>query len=321
MLHMSHMAHQNGPDEPKHPIGVVAERTGLSQDVLRAWERRYGLARPARSAGGQRLYSDADLEHLRLLSQAILGGRSIGRIAHLPLDELAALVQDDAEARRRRPRDAEVQARDDHVARAFEQVAALDGLALDALLRRSAAMLGAATFLDSVAAPLLRRVGEAWHAGDISPAQEHLATAVVKRVIDAVMHALPMSPASPVMISCTPAGERHEIGALLAAATAAVMGWQVVYLGADLPASDIAAAAERTQAHVVALSLVYASDSAAVARELRALRAALPQRTRLVVGGAAAAPILEDLRAADITYLEDLAALREELASRPGAKA
>src|SRR5215207_6184842 len=84
------MPHDNGP---RHPIGVVAERTGLSPDVLRVWERRYAVVEPHRSAGGQRLYSDADIERLSLLHRATQGGHGIGHVATMSKAKLEELVQ------------------------------------------------------------------------------------------------------------------------------------------------------------------------------------------------------------------------------------
>src|SRR5918999_1341804 len=83
-----------------HPIGVVTRRTGLSPDLLRVWEKRYHVVRPRRSSGGRRLYSDADIERLRLLYRATLAGRGIGQVATLSTPTLAALVRRDADADR-----------------------------------------------------------------------------------------------------------------------------------------------------------------------------------------------------------------------------
>ena len=89
--------------EAKHPIAIVAERTGLTQDVIRVWERRYGAVDPARGKGGQRLYTDADVERLHLLNRASDAGRSIGQIAKLPPSDLARMVDEVAPNARTSP--------------------------------------------------------------------------------------------------------------------------------------------------------------------------------------------------------------------------
>jgi MerR family transcriptional regulator, light-induced transcriptional regulator len=298
----------------RHPIGVVAERTGLSQEVLRVWERRYGAVRPIRAEGGQRLYTDEDVERLRLLRRATQGGRNIGGVAGLPMAELTRLVREDEEAGTRRsgngagaalvPVDLEP---------ALARVRALDGDALEAQLRRMAAVLGAAHFLEQVVAPFMRRVGEEWHGGRISPAHEHLATAAVQRVVMGVLGSLGESEDAPVFVAAAPSGERHEIGALLAAAAAASEGWRVVYLGADLPAEDIAAAAVSTGARAVGVSVVFAEDRQNVAAEIRSLRERLPASVPLLVGGMASAALARDTGDADVIYITDLEALRASL--------
>src|SRR5690242_7042924 len=158
---------------PRHPIAVVTERTGLSQDLLRVWERRYGAVIPARGAGGQRLYSDTDIERLTLLSSATRAGRSISHVARLSTADLAALVDEDIAARRRLPTAVvAVSTARDLVGDAMTLARALDSTSLDDTLRRSVATLGISTFIESVAAPLLRRVGDEWHAGHLTLAQE-----------------------------------------------------------------------------------------------------------------------------------------------------
>src|SRR5215218_3968718 len=84
------------PTIPRHPISVVVDRTGLSQHLLRVWERRYGAVEPTRGEGGHRLYSDADIERVRLLHAATRGGRTIGQVARLSADALARMVAEDA---------------------------------------------------------------------------------------------------------------------------------------------------------------------------------------------------------------------------------
>ena len=287
---MKRVPAQNRKDAPSsavHPIAVVARRTGLTQDVLRVWERRYGAVRPERGPGGQRVYSDADIERLSLLNAAAAAGRSIGQIARLSNEELAKMVEDDAVAGEARS-SASPTLLDGLVDTALALTRTLESTKLDAHLRRASGTLGVPAFVQHVAVPLLRRVGDEWHAGRLTPAQEHLASSILHDILVGTMRGFAHGNGAPRLLVATPAGERHAIGAALVGAFAAVEGWNVIYLGTDLPAADIAAAAVRAEASVVALSIVYADGSDRVLDEIRSLRAALPEKIGIIIGGAGA---------------------------------
>jgi DNA-binding transcriptional MerR regulator/methylmalonyl-CoA mutase cobalamin-binding subunit len=299
---------------PRHPIAVVAERTGLSQDLLRVWERRYGAVAPTRSPGGQRLYSDADIERLGLLHAATRAGRSISRVAGLADDALAELVEEDLAARERQtaaPRD--VGEKRDLVGEALFLARSLDSVALDDTLRRAAAVMGVAVFIESVAAPLLRRIGNEWHAGRLSMAHEHMVSSLLHDIVAERMRAFGRREGAPVLVVGTLAGERHAIGAVLAGAAAAVEGWKVIQLGADLPARALADAARSAGARVVAVSIVYVQDRDAVLAQLRALRAALPDAVSVVAGGGGAAVIAGELAALGVRVATSMDGLLGEL--------
>jgi len=301
---------------------VVTHRTGLSADLLRAWERRYEVVTPARSVGGRRLYSDADIERLRLLYRATLAGRSIGQVAELPTAALAVLVRQDAAADAEpalgspgastRERGAPPSAADflDDSLRAVER---LDATALDAALRRAAVALPAATLIDEVVVPLLERVGTRWRDGTLRPVHGHLASAVLRRVLERVAESASSPFATANLVVATPTGQRHEFGALLVAATATAEGWRVTYLGPDLPAEDIAEGAIRTRARAVALSVVYPTGDPAIGDELGRLRLALPKDITLLVGGAAASAYASSLDEIGAVRLNGLADLRVQL--------
>ena len=303
---------------PRHPIGVVSDRTRLSQDVLRVWERRYGVVEPGRSGSGQRLYSDADIERLRLLSLATQTGRTIGQVAGLPTPDLAHLVHEDEEARGvAGDQDIGAEPPNDVIVPALERAIALDGPGLDSLLRRAMLTIGMPSFLDTVATPLLTRIGDEWDAGRLAPSQEHLAAAVVQRVITAAMHTVTAIPGAPNLVVATPAGERHEIGAVLAAAAAAAEGWRVTYLGADLPANDIVDAAIHTNADAVGLSILYVADRRHVIEEIMLVRGRLPASVPLLLGGAASASLSGEIQGDGIRVLRDLGELRQALRRDP----
>ncbi|HEY5062664.1 MAG TPA: MerR family transcriptional regulator [Gemmatimonadaceae bacterium] len=300
---------------------MVSERTGLSQDVLRVWERRYSAVTPERGPGGQRLYSDADIARLNLLHAATRAGRSIGQVAPLSTDAVEALVDEDIAARERRlSRTAPAIAASDALANALALGGALDGAALDELLRRSAALMGVPAFLETVAAPLLRRVGDEWHAGRFTPAQEHLVTSVVHDLVVQSMRAFATQEGAPRLLVTTPVGERHVVGAALVAAAAAADGWNVLYLGADLPADEIANAAVAADARAVAVSVVYVADRELVLAELGALRSRLPGRVTLIAGGTGAGTIGAELAGMGVWVESSIPALLTKLRRTAGSE-
>lgn len=298
----------------RHPIAVVAERTGLSQDVLRVWERRYGAVKPQRGPDGKRLYTDADIERLGLMHDATRAGRAVSRIASLSTSAIAALVAEDTEARQQRaPLHARVVDAQSAVEDAIVLIRSLDASRLGERLRRAESQMGVSLFLESVAAPLLRRVGDEWHAGRMTPAQEHLGSSVLHDLAMQTMRAFPASSGAKRVLVATPAGDRHAIGAALIGSLAAVHGWDVIYVGADLPASEIASAAIAAQVRLVALSVIYVDDPQRVLGELRAVRALLPRDIAMIAGGAGAASIAQELTASGIRVEGSLAGWTDEL--------
>lgn len=296
-----------------HPISVVAARTGLSRDVLRVWERRYGAVDPIRTPGGQRRYSDAHVERFRLLAAAIGHGRTIGQVAQVGTEELKDLVaEDEAQLSPQRPDG--IRSDSGILDAAMAAIVALDAPALDAQLRRAVAHQGVPQFVEVIAPALMRAVGDRWVTGQLSIAHEHLASAVVIAIVMETVRAVPPLPAAPRVVVATPAGEHHSIGAALAAAAASLQGWSVVYLGANIPHADIGAAAFSTEAGAVVLSITYVEDRSRALAEIRALRRSLSEAVPLLIGGAAAEGIAGAVGDDHITWCESLAQLRSELA-------
>jgi MerR family transcriptional regulator, light-induced transcriptional regulator len=299
-------------EEPRHTIRVVSERTGLTPDVLRVWERRYAVVSPTRAPGGQRVYTDAELERLRLLRLATAAGRPIGTVAELPSEELERLVREDEASRPPVPYAPQRPDRSEEVEAAVALIRAMDAPGLDALLRRRLAVLGVGAFLEELIAPLLLRVGDEWHMGRMTIAQEHLSSSVVTQVLMSIVRT-PMRDGSETrVLIATTSGDQHELGALLVAASATAAGWHVIYLGPNLPAHEIAQAAVATRASMIALSLVYAPDAMQTIREIRALREAVPQEIPVVLGGSAALRMRDRLRLPGVMIGDALSFLAEQ---------
>jgi DNA-binding transcriptional MerR regulator/methylmalonyl-CoA mutase cobalamin-binding subunit len=305
-----------------HPIQVVARRTGLSTDVIRAWEKRYAVVTPARTATGRRVYSDADVERLQLIARTTRTGRTVGQVAALPAAQLVAIARDaPAPAAAAPPAPEPTGERSREYLRAcLDTIARFDAPGLDAALRRAAIALSAEAFLETIVVRLWERVGEGVHHGTLRPAHQHLALAVLRRVLDRVIEAATLPGAGPGLLVATPPGQPHELGALLAAAAAAAEGWRVVYLGPGLPADDIAEAAAQARARAVALSLGSLPGDRTTPRELRRLRTLLPGDVALVVEGRAAEAHQRVLREIGASVLRDVPALLAQLRTLRAAK-
>lgn len=294
----------------RHPIEVVSRRTGLSKDVLRAWERRYSAVVPARTETGRRLYSDDDVRRLTRLRSATEGGRPISQVAGLTDEELGAIEIEDHLQEPAAPL-----ALGDPCAgplrEAREAIAALDTRRLERVIRRAMVALAPRELIEGLISPLMQDVGDRWQREGLSVANEHAATAVIRMLLSEAVSVLgdEQTGAAHLLVG-TPASERHDIGALLCAATAAAIGCRVTYVGADVPAEDIARAVRQSSADVVAMSVVHPDDPALVLEELRVLRDGLPADIPIIVGGAEATKHTEAIEALGLRFMNDLGALR-----------
>jgi DNA-binding transcriptional MerR regulator len=300
--------------EHAHPIQVVARRTGLSVDVIRAWEKRHAVVAPVRSETGRRLYSDADIARLRLIARATSGGRTVAQATALAPDALAELVRSEGAAPTPAyPDDPADAPAHEHLDACLAAVARFDGMELDAALRRAAITLPADAFLEAIVVQLWQEIAERVHDGVLRPSHQHLAQAVLRRVLDRVTEAATFPGASPDLVVATPVGRPQELGALLTAAAAATSGWRVCYLGPGLPAEDVAEAAARTRAAAVAVSLGAAPADRAITRELRRLRALLPDGVAIVAEGTGAEGYGTALRAIGAAVVRDVPGLLSRL--------
>jgi DNA-binding transcriptional MerR regulator/methylmalonyl-CoA mutase cobalamin-binding subunit len=294
-------------------IQTAAERTGLTPHVIRAWERRYRAIEPERSAGKHRLYSESEIERLAMLSGAVRRGHSIGRIAALSTEELRALVTTQSSATRA----AKSHGRDDAAApfreEALAAVTRFDGHALEEAFRRALLALGHQGLLRLNIAPLAQDIGERWRAGQLTAAHEHFFTASVKVFLGELTRQFATPLIAPRIIVATPSAQLHELGAAMAAATAANLGWRAIYLGPNLPAHEIAGAALRNDASAVALSIVYPEDDPNLPRELTDLARLLPATTRILAGGRAARGYFETLVRIGALYADSIEEFGDQL--------
>jgi methylmalonyl-CoA mutase cobalamin-binding subunit len=293
-----------------YPVRTVVRLTGLSADIIRAWERRYGVVNPIRGPRGARLYTGDDVAHLRLLARVVESGRAIGDVAGFNRNDLQALAGD---------RDGHHQGAPVSLAgpaAVVEQVLvalpAFDVLAVEQLMGDALLALGTGPFVREVAAPLLTEVGQRWSDGQISVAEEHLLTGALRGLLSSLIRSRPPV-GQPAVLLATPIGERHEFGLLLVALLLLDGGMGIRYLGVDLPAQEIAAVARRAHVAAVGLSLVNSSNRDCALGELQAIEAALPQSTELWLGGRDAAAAAARLGSTRALVLDDFARIASEV--------
>ena len=270
------------PDtQPRYRIGTVARMTGISTHALRKWQVRYGAVTPARSDAGSRLYSEADVNRLRLMKKLVDYGHSIGDVAARSSEELDRLLA----GHRSQPTPSEPSVETETlVDRYLTALGAMDVDAAERLLSQAALGLEPRAFVMDVLAPLLQQVGERWFAGELCVAHEHASSAMVRNHLGALLRLFPAAPNARVAVCTTPQGELHEFGALLAAIMMAMQGWRALYLGPNLPAHEIVQAARMSGTEAVLLSVVtnvsenVQNDVATVARQL-------PPHVALLIGG------------------------------------
>ena len=307
--------------EPRHPIRVVSARTGLPQDVIRIWERRYRCVCPPRGTTGRRLYTDEDVERLRLLKQAVCAGRRISDVADLETERLRALVSED---HLQATADAGVVSTVDPgqpralLDEAIDALENLDRYRLHRVLSDASVEMSGPEFRQQLVVPLLSAIGRRWQEGTLRIVHEHLATTIIRSFISAPRNPA-LAPRAPRIIVTTPAGQYHELGAIMACAVAEEMGWDAVYLGAALPAEEIAAAVKQIGAKAVALSLCYRESDSRVLEELNRLRHLLDDEIPIFVGGKAAGGMRERLGESGINCPADLTEFRSALQIIVGA--
>jgi len=259
-------------------ISAVERETGLSKDVLRMWERRYGYPKPARDDNGERQYTQAETAKLRAIKRLMDIGARPGKIIGLTLDELNALA--DARAPLRREAGSPAVERDIVAVLAMHDVGVLQHALAQWLMRE-----GLQRFVVDTLAPLNRLVGEAWMRGDLHVFEEHLYTEQVQAALRTAINAFARQAGHPRVLLTTLPSEQHGLGLLMIEALLVADGAHCVSLGPQTPLDDIRLAALAHGVDIVALSFSSAFPVRQAAESLARLRRHLPASVALWAGG------------------------------------
>lgn len=288
----------------KFTIAAVERDTGLSKDVLRMWERRYGFPTPERDVHGERLYSAEQVDRLRLIKRLMDQGHRPGKLIAAPVGDLAGL------ASRREVRGAgrasaaasgetggaaesAASLAAEAAAEAFAELLAAicrhDGAGFRQAMQLRLARQGLQRFVQDTVAPLTEQVGQAWEQGRLQVFEEHLFTEQTKRLLRQAIAALPGATRPPRVLLTSVPEEQHVLGLLMVEALLALEDVECVALGTQMPLLEIVDAAVAHRADIVALSFSVAFPKRQTSPLLRQLRQMLPPEVALWAGGAGVA--------------------------------
>lgn len=265
---------------PTYNITAVERDTGLSKDVLRMWERRYGFPTPERDANGDRLYPAEQVQRLRLIKRLMDLGHRPGKLIATPDEELAALAPRRVAAGPVVP--------EEHGPEHDELIDLLrrhEGGAFLQGLQQRLARQGLQRFVQDTVASLARRVGEAWEQGTLEVFEEHLFSELTMRLLRQSITSLPAGSRPRILLTTLP-GEQHLLGLLMAEALFTLEGAECIPLGTQTPLLEIGRAASAHRADVVALSFSAAFPARQIPALLSQVRTGLDDGIELWAGGA-----------------------------------
>ena len=250
-------------------IGEVARRTGIATELLRAWERRYGLLTPGRSEGGYRLYSDDDVRRVRRMRELLATGLSAAEAARQAASEPPP------------PAEVAPAAASAELRRALEQ---LDDADAHAAFDRLLADYSSGAVLGGVVLPLLHELGAGWERGEISVAQEHFASNLLRGRLLGLARGWDRGSGPRAILACPP-GERHDLGLVIFGLSLRELGWRITFLGADTPPDTIVETVHRLDPEALVLAVTDAGRLEEVAQIAKRLGGAT---AAVWVGGAGA---------------------------------
>ena len=283
--------------------------TGLSRDVIRVWERRYGLVKPLRSANRYREYTDEDVTLLRFLKEELDRGQTIGALAIEGRESLLQRMRQFST-----PKQEELAPHKSLLDELISCLDPLDKIRFEQKLNGAVAVIPFDEAVQRILLPLQLRVGELWHQGRLSIAVEHYVSKIIQQKLFSVMNQLPVNEFGPRVLIACPEGEFHEIGAQAVAYLAAARGCHVYYLGSNLPLADLQTFCESITPDLVLLSLTE-SKSDETARQLLLQLQPIALRWPVAMGGQGTKVLEHLLENSNVEVLRDLSALHNRLAN------
>ncbi len=277
------------PAEKTLTIGQLSQLTGIGQHTLRVWEKRYDALKVLRLPSGHRRYPHEEIKRLRAVATALDKGYRTRRVVNSSLEELEGLISQSAS-----------QASEPHGTEPdtvclpdtpliLEWVTAsrhYDESYLTSQFYHEWGLRGPLPFLNELAVPFLREVGQQWEVGELSVSQEHFASEALSDFLGSQWRKLNERNQSGSFVLTTFPGEQHRVGIQMCALVTALAGRRVIYLGKDTPLSDTVSAVVRSTAQALGISISISYPAKEAHKWIVQLREQLPEKVSLILGGA-----------------------------------
>ena len=270
-------------------IGTLSKATGIPINTIRTWEKRYGFPPSMRTEGNHRIYSSELIEHMNMISLALQNGFRAGQIVGMDLQKIKKIVSEIQRSLRQEPNIL------NEVDEWLQACKELDEQKLEAGFKSAQIRLGLYQFILQCVAPFLQQLGELWRRGEIRVFQEHFATERLQNYLFDSWQYVAGNSKGPVMICAVLPGENHILGLHMAAAITALQGYQIVFLGGNIPVLEIVDCCAQRGAQGVIISISSASNQALMLKSLTELRRHLPDQKSLLVGGMGAPTMDENI--------------------------
>ncbi len=269
-------------------ISIAAKLSGVPEIRIRTWESRYSVITPERSSSNQRIYSETDVEKLKLLNTLTTTGYRIGNLVNLSSDELLALVAkpllNDIVPGNNQA-NVLTEKHQQIIDESITAISIYDDRKLYALLSNASVDYSQQELIENIVVPLIEKIGELWMEGKLRVSHEHFSSAVIRKLMANLSDGYAIPDTAPNIIIVTPEGQYHELGAVIAAAHASSCGWRTTFLGVSLSAEEICNVAQLIRSKVVLLSIVYPNDDASLNSQLVRLRELSGKGIHIIAAG------------------------------------
>jgi methanogenic corrinoid protein MtbC1 len=267
-------------DKPRYNTKAVAQETGVPADTFRAWERRYGVPRPQRTEGGHRLYSERDIATIRWLRDRTAEGLTISQAIALMTDGNEANLSWLSTAV-----DTEPHTWERLNSRLLASLVEFDAIRAEQILGEAFALYPLEEVFLKLAQPVMIEIGDQWHAGKLTVTAEHFATQFMRRKLSGLFNTYNVADGRGVVLVACPPSEQHDMGMLMLSVFLVRHGWQVIYLGPEVPLRDLLETVRQLQPDMVAMTASTMETATQLLEVGRAILALTPPTPLFGYGG------------------------------------